>query len=310
MRIFMAPMEGVVDHHLRRLFSAIGGIDVCVTEFVRITQTVLPQKVFKRYCPELLVPLSIPVRVQLLGSDPDMMALNARKVAAMGAAAIDLNFGCPAKTVNRNRGGACLLQDTELLYRLVKAVRDAVPAATPVTAKIRLGYQSRSHYVENAQAIWAAGAQEIVVHARSKEDRYNPPAYWHCIDEIRQAVPIPIIANGEIWTLQDFLQCRQESGCRDIMLGRGLLARPDLARQIKAYLSGDHWLPIGWHQLLPLIYSYHQETVISYPAKYCGNRLKQWLMYLSRTYPEAVTLFEQIKRLRDPDEIDKALTRS
>lgn len=300
-------MEGVVDHHLRHLFNAIGGIDVCVTEFVRITQTVLPQKVFRRYCPELLTPLSIPVRVQLLGSDPEMMALNARKVADMGAAAIDLNFGCPAKTVNKNRGGACLLQDTELLYHLVKAVRDAVPAPTPVTAKIRLGYQSRSRYVENAQAICAAGAQEIVVHARSKEDRYNPPAYWHCIDEIRQAVPIPVVANGEIWSLQDFLQCREESGCSDIMLGRGLLAKPDLAREIKAHQAGDQWQSMGWQQLLPLIYRYHHETIVSYPAKYCGNRLKQWLVYLRRQYPEAAVMFERIKTLRDQSALEQVL---
>lgn len=306
MRIFLAPMEGVVDHILRRLYADIGGIDVAVTEFVRVTQTVLPQKVFKRYCPELSAPLNIPVRIQLLGSDPTMLAMNARKAARMGAPAIDLNFGCPAKTVNKSRGGACLLQDTELLFDIVRAVRQAVPQQVPVTAKIRLGYDERSRYVENACAIREGGAQELVVHARSKADRYQPPAYWRCIREIRDALDIPVIANGEIWTLTDFHRCREESGCMDVMLGRGLLAKPDLARQIKAELAGAPGKCLSWHELLPLIYQYHQQTVMSYPARYCGNRLKQWLVYLRRQYREADIFFETIKRSRTPTEIDIA----
>ncbi len=310
MRIYLAPMEGVVDHLLRRLYADIGGVDVAVTEFIRVSQTVLPQKVFRRYCPELAAPLSLPVRVQLLGSDPEMLALNARKAARMGAPAIDLNFGCPAKTVNKSRGGACLLQETDLLFEIVHAVRLAVPPEVPVTAKIRLGYHERARYVENACAIRDAGAQELVVHARSKADRYQPPAYWHCIREIREAVDIPVIANGEIWSLTDFHRCREESGCTDVMLGRGLLAKPDLARQIKAAAEGRPRRCKSWTELLPLIYEYHQQTLRYYPARYCGNRLKQWLVYLQRQYPQAGVFFELIKRSRVSADIDAAFSQA
>src|SRR5690606_19422497 len=109
-----------------------------------------------------------------------------------------------------------------------KAVRDALPAHIPVSAKIRLGYEDRSSYMDNAQAVEAAGASELVVHARSKADGYKPPAYWHYIADIKARLKIPVVANGEIWSVDDYLRCREESGCEDVMLGRGLLACPDL----------------------------------------------------------------------------------
>lgn len=307
MRIFLAPMEGVVDHHIRSIYANIGGIDGCVTEFIRVTQSRLPEKVFKRLCPELHNPLSIPVRVQLLGSLPENMSYHAAKAARMGAPAIDINFGCPAKTVNRNRGGACLLDEPDLIFQIVKAVRSEVPADTPVTAKIRLGYGARDRYLENAQAIESAGANELFVHARSKVDGYAPPAYWSCIGEIKNVLKIPVIANGEIWNLDDYRKCVSESGCKDVMLGRGLLAKPDLALQIKAYENNQDFSPLGWPSVLNILADFHHATVRFYPHKHCGNRLKQWLMYLKREYSEAHTLFEALKRTRDPQVIEHAL---
>lgn len=310
MRIYMAPMEGVVDHHMRKLFAEIGGVDLFVTEFVRVTDTRLPERTFLRYAPELDAPINVPVRVQLLGSNALALAQNARRVAAMGAPAVDLNFGCPAKTVNKHRGGACLLDEPGLIFDIVAAVRNALPPEVPVTAKIRLGYLQRAGFVETAKAIAAGGASELVVHARSKSEGYRPPAYWHQIAEIKDAVKIPVIANGEIWTAEDYQKCVTDSGCKDVMLGRGLLARPDLARAIKALNQGLPHRYFSWDELLPWLIRFQLETLDVYPRKFCGNRLKQWLMYLGRTYPQAVTLFERIKRRRDPDEINQALTRS
>lgn len=315
MKIMLAPMEGVVDHHLRYLLSKLGGIDLCVTEFIRVTSTALPEKVFKRYSPELPrrhkesnagSPKSpsefgaiCPTRIQLLGSDPETLATNARKAARLGAPGIDLNFGCPAKTVNKNRGGACLLKETETLFTIVKAVRQAVPQHIPVTAKIRLGFEARDNYLENALAIQEAGASELVVHARSKADGYHPPAYWECIGEISDALHINVIANGEIWSVEDYRRCVEQSRCRDVMLGRGLLAKPDLALAIKAYQRGDDWSPLPWPDIAMVLLDFFDITTACYPAKFLGNRTKQWLFYLQREYPEAQSLFNQIKRSRD-----------
>lgn len=310
MRLFLAPMEGVVDHHLRDLLTQLGGIDICVTEFVRVTENRLPEKVFKRLCPELLnqslTPSGTPVRVQLLGGKPGPMAYNGAKAARMGASAIDLNFGCPAKTVNRNDGGACLLQSPNRVYDIVKAVRDQVQDDVPVTAKIRLGFESRDSYLDNAMAAFEAGADELVVHARSKVDGYKPPAYWDYIARIRDQISIPVIANGEIWSVEDFVRCREQAGSEDFMLGRGLLARPDLALQIKAFCEGRDIEPLPWPVICELLYRFHVQIKDIYPRKFLGNRIKQWLAYLKRNYSGAEQLFDAMKRQRDEAGIEAA----
>lgn len=302
MRLFLAPMEGVVDFHLRQIYSKIGGIDSCVTEFIRVSETPLPRKVYTKYCPELIHPNKdtlLPIRVQLLGSNPTLLAQSAYKAASLGAIGIDLNFGCPAKTVNRNRGGACLLDETELVHDIVYAVRKAVPADVPVSAKIRLGFENRDSYLENAQAIAAAGANELFVHARSKNDGYKPPAYWDCIGEINDKIKIPVIANGEIWSIEDFIRCRSVTGCEDFMMGRGLLANPDLALKIKSYVDETKYNALSWSEVAELLLQFFEITGSAYPAKYLGNRVKQWLHYLQLHYPEAKQLFENIKRSKD-----------
>ena len=311
MRIFLAPMEGVVDHTMRDMLTQVGGIDRCVTEFVRITDTKLPSRVFYRYCPELRnggkTTSGTPVYVQLLGGKPEPMAMNAQRVAALGALGIDINFGCPAKQVNNNDGGSVLLQEPQRLFDIVSAVRKAVPIQTPVTAKIRLGFNDRSLLTDISQAIFASGADELTIHARTKTDGYKPPAYWDAISEIKTNSPIPIIANGEIWSPEDAHNCRQQSGCDDIMLGRGLLARPDLARHIRSQQQQTASNIMPWTEVLTLLQQFCVVTEAEYEAKYVGNRVKQWLGYLRQHYSLAVVLFEEVKRLKWPAEIAVAI---
>ncbi|BBM02727.1 tRNA-dihydrouridine synthase [Microbulbifer sp. GL-2] len=307
-KIYQAPMEGVIDHHVRELLSAIGGVDVCVTEFVRVTNTRLPRRVFTRLCPEILdgatTATGTPVRLQLLGGNPEAMAINASKAVHFGAKAIDLNFGCPAKTVNNSDGGACLLQTPHRVEAIVGAVRRAVPENIPVTAKIRLGFNDRSSYMDNAQAAAAGGANELAVHARSKIDGYKPPAYWEYIGKIKQQLDIPVIANGDIWTLEAFNRCSEVTGCDAFMFGRSLLARPDLGLQIKAYCANEEYQPMSWQQIVTLLWEYYQTTREIYPEKYMGNRIKQWLAYLKLAFTEAQMFFDKIKRLRDAEAIE------
>ena len=236
MTLLLAPMEGLLDHTLRDILTRVGGIDRCVSEFIRVSGTLLPERTFLRVVPELRegsrTRAGVPVRAQLLGSDPNCLAENAARLASLGPDGIDLNFGCPAKIVNRHGGGAALLDDPELIARIVSAVRRAVPPTMPVTAKMRLGHLDDRRAVECAQAIADAGADELVVHARTKADGYRPPAYWERIADIRAAVRLPMVANGEIWTVADALRCREVSGCHALMLGRGMVANPGLALAI------------------------------------------------------------------------------
>jgi tRNA-dihydrouridine synthase C len=222
------------------------------------------------------------------------MALNARRAADMGALGIDLNFGCPAKTVNNSDGGAALLRTPERIFNVVSAVRNAVPADTPVTAKMRLGYSDKSLALENALACRDGGAGELVVHARTKTDGYKPPAYWEDLIPLREALDIPLIANGEVWTPEQFHRCREISGCDDVMIGRGMVACPGLAAQI---VSGSDRMT--WQQVLPLLIRFQQYTVDTYEPRYTTNRIKQWLNYLLTNYTEAQELFELVRKIRD-----------
>ncbi len=313
MRILLAPMEGVVDHTMRQMLTKLGGIDRCVTEFIRVTNTRLPNKVFLRYCPELnnggLTEAGVPVYVQLLGGNPEMMAINALQAAKLGAPGIDINFGCPAKLVNKNDGGSVILKQPNRVYDIISAVRNATPHSTPITAKIRLGFEDRSLLHEICQAVFEANTSELTIHARTKVDGYKPPAYWDAISDIRERSPIPIIANGEIWSIQDYQSCIKQSQCTDIMLGRGILACPDLAMQIKAFEYDRSHQKLGPQGILELLAQFSEITEAAYENRYVGNRVKQWLGYLRRQYPLASELFEDVKRLTFAEDISEQIQR-
>lgn len=313
-RILLAPMEGLLDHTLRDMLTRVGGVDLCVSEFIRVTNTVLPRRAFIRVAPELLnnsrTVAGVPVRVQLLGSDPDYLAANAAALAKLEPAGIDLNFGCPAKTVNQHRGGAVLLDEPELVGQIVAAVRRAVPAHIPVSAKMRLGYNDDSRAEECASAIEAAGASDLVVHARTKAHGYRPPAYWDRIADLRQRVRMPMVANGEIWTLADALRCRDVTGCDRIMIGRGMVADPGLALAIAqhdAASTGVTASAVTWGQIVGLMRLFWQGIALRVAPRHRAGRLKQWLNFLRRVYPEAQEAFEQLRLLHDPAKIDQWL---
>jgi len=317
--LLLAPMEGLLDFVLRDILTRVGGVQRCVSEFIRITDTLLPERVFERLVPELLqgshTSSGVPVRPQLLGSDPICLAENAARLASMGPNGVDLNFGCPSSVVNRHRGGAALLDEPELLFKIVSEVRRAVPAQQPVSAKMRLGLNDDSRAEACALAIEAAGASELVVHARTKLDGYRPPAFWHRVGDIRQVVKLPLVANGEIWTVADAQACRQASGCQALMLGPGMVANPGLALEILAAPSSKGALQPGppvvltWAQLLPLVADFWRLVGLHLRRDQQTGRLKQWLNLLRRAYPQAQLAFDAVKTFHSPADVDAWLTR-
>ena len=307
MTLLLAPMEGLLDFTLRDILTRVGGIDRCVSEFIRVSGTLLPDRVFLRIVPELAhggrTRAGVPVRAQLMGSDPGCLAENAAKLAALGPAGIDLNFGCPAKIVNRHRGGAALLDEPELVARLVAAVRRAVPQPMPVSAKMRLGNLCDTRALECAQAIASGGADELVVHARTKAHGYRPPAYWERIQDIRGAVRIPVVANGEIWTADDASRCTEVSGCDTLMLGRGMVSDPGLALAI----AWPGRAALSWPALLPFIAEFWQLIGAHIEPRHRAGRLKQWLHYLRRRYPQAAEVYAAVRTQNDPQVVGEVL---
>mgnify|MGYP001561505238 FL=1 len=306
MKLVLAPMEGLTDPIMRDVLTSVGSFDWCVTEFIRVTNSVLPDHVYHSYCPELLnegkTAAGTPVHVQFLGNDPEMLAANAIRAVALGAPAIDMNFGCPAKTVNRHRGGSVLLDEPEVVYELVKAVRDAVPSHIPVSAKMRLGYMDRNFTMENAHAIEDAGAAWVTVHARTKADGYTPPAFWDQLRPIREALKINVIANGEIWNNADAKQCRIESGCEDLMIGRGAVTTPDITQCIR---QNTNDALITWNELIQLQIRFLNGTYKK--EMNMVGRYKQWLGMMSKHYPEAKELWNEVKKVRPLEEIVQKL---
>ncbi len=291
MRIILAPMEGLADVHLRRLITAQGGFDWVVSEFLRVVDRPYPDRVFHNICPELRqggrTESGTPVRVQLLGNHLESMASNAQRAVALGSHGIDINFGCPSRTVNRSMGGAVLLKEPDTLYRVVSAVRAALPKSVVVSAKMRLGYDDTALMLDNAAAIEAAGADELTVHARTRLQRYTPPAHWHELGRIRAHIKIPLIANGDICSVDDYHRCVEVAGTVDVMLGRGAVKLPTLANQIRANQS----TVTQWSTISPLLHSFWQELSLTIPPRDCVGRVKQWVNYLRQSHPEAEALW-------------------
>lgn len=306
--LLLAPMEGLLDHTLRDILTRVGGIDRCVSEFIRVTGTLLPEKAFYRVVPELRnggrTHAGVPVRAQLMGSDPVCLAENAARLASLGPAGIDINFGCPAKVVNRHGGGAALLQDPQLLSEIMAAVRRAVPAGMPVSAKMRLGFNDPSAALECALALQQGGAEELVVHARTRADGYRPPAYWDRIHEVQAALSIPVVANGEIWSREDAERARQASGCEALMLGRGMVSDPGLALAIAS--PGRE---VAWAEIVPLLQAYWRLVCAKLEPRHRAGRLKQWLHYLRRRHPQAEVAYAALRTVNDPREMGTRLDR-
>lgn len=312
-KLILAPMQGLCDDVMRDLLTQIGGFDECVSEFVRITHTVHSKPTWLRHVPELAngnrTRAGVPCTVQILGSDAEMMAVNALVAVQMGADKIDINFGCPAPTVNKHKGGAVLLQEPELVHHIVKTLRFRLPEHITLTAKMRLGYENKDLALENAQAIAEGGAAVLTVHARTKVEGYEPPAHWAWVNKIRQHIDIPVIANGDVFTLQDYQDIVRESGCTQIMLGRGAVIRPDLALQIKQYQQN---LPIQPAAFNDEIMMWIRQFVDLCCAKESNNkypvaRLKQWLAMMKPAYPEAVVLFDTIRAIKEIEQIKPIL---
>lgn len=315
--LVLAPMDGVTDHLMREVLTEIIPFTHCVTEFIRVSGLVPPEKVFLGDVPELslgsVTPTGVPVQTQLLGGDPDRLAASAQRAVDLGAVGIDLNFGCPAPTVNRHDGGATLLKYPDRIEGIVRAVRSAVPEHVPVSAKLRLGWDCARAVHENAERAARGGAAWITIHGRTKFQGYTPPAYWQPIGEVRAALDIPVVANGEIWTVDDLKRCRDETRCEHFMIGRGALADPGMAnvcaRELGIAARCDEGV-VGddaarWRALFSLVVD--RSRAAGESERRTLSRLKQWLNYAHKG--GVVSWFDGVKRVETVSELLLTLER-
>lgn len=222
----LAPMEGVTEPNFRDLVlvrnapEELGG---AFTEFARVAQTALPKRTLREH----LGPrrFAQPVGLQLMGSEPALVAESARRAEAAGAPLVDLNFGCPAKGALRGCAGSALLRDPAAVETLVRAASGAV-VNVPVTAKIRAGYDDDRQLEDLARAAEAGGAALLTVHCRTRAEHYQPEVDWRRIARAASAVKIPVCGNGGVLVHADLERMRRETGCAFVMVGRAALGDP------------------------------------------------------------------------------------
>ena len=235
----LAPMAGVTDRAFRRLCRDMGA-SFTVGEMVSAKGLTYGD----RKSEELLAlePDVRPAAVQLFGDDPAILAEAARMALRFQPDWIDLNMGCPAPKIVGNHCGSALMREPELCRRLVQAVKDA--ADVPVTVKIRKGFRADAvNAVEVALACEAGGADAVTVHGRTREQMYAPPVDWDIIRQVKRAVKIPVIGNGDVTDARTAAAMYEQTGCDHIMVGRGALGRPWVFSQIQAYLEHGTLLP-------------------------------------------------------------------
>lgn len=296
----LAPMDGITDAVYRGLmtdlFDGRSGISLCVSEFVRVTRDPVPAAVLRREVPELAhggrTRAGVPVFVQILGGDPEPMAETARIAAALGAPGIDLNFGCPAKTVNNHDGGATLLRYPQRLRAIVTRVRERVPAEIPVTVKMRIGWDSGDGIEEVAAAAEAGGAAWLTIHARTRAQLYKPPVHWSTLARARAAVRLQVVANGDLRGLADLPACAGASCCESFMIGRAAMARPELFAALRGWRGG----PLARGEFAALVLEYHRRLCDdgAEPGRALA-RVKQWLRLAAELDADLGPVFDAVK---------------
>ena len=301
MPIILAPMHGYADFVMRQVLSEIGGFDEVVSEFVRITHTQHSPKTWIKKVPELKnnaqTNSGVPCTVQLLGSDAENMARNAAIAVYAGAKKIDLNFGCPAPLVNRHSGGAALLDKPKLIYHIVSTIKNRLPETIILTAKMRLGISDTHQTLDCAHAIKDGGAAALTLHARTKDEQYNPPAHWEWFAIIQEKVKIPLIANGDIFSLADYQRLCQICTPDGIMLGRGALRNPFLAQQIKKEMANLPFKETTPSDIVAVLLQFLAECrTLNQTPQYTAARVKQWLTLLQQAFPALSCLLHTIKQ--------------
>lgn len=266
--VFLAPMAGVTDLPFRLLCKEMG-CGLVYSEMVSAKGILYENK----NTTELLrvAAEERPAAVQLFGSDPEILGAMAQKIESYPIDIIDVNMGCPAPKIVKNGEGSALTKTPALVGEIVKALAES--QKKPVTIKIRKGFDdAHLNAAEIARIAEANGAAAIAVHGRTREQYYSGKADWGCIREVKNAVKIPVIGNGDVFTPQDAARLLHETGCDAVMVGRGAQGNPWIFRRILHYLETGEILPEPTAEERVEKALRHAQMLIAYKGEYIGIR--------------------------------------
>jgi len=297
-RVLQSPLSGVTDQVFRRLVRRYAPESMLYTEMVSAKEIhhlkELPQVMN-------IAPDETPISIQLFDCRPDFMGEAARKAVAEGAQTVDINMGCPVNKITKKGGGSSLLRQPEVAAAIVEAVVQAVDV--PVSVKTRLGWSEEEiNILDFAQRMEAAGAQMLTLHGRTRAQGYNGKAQWHWIKRVKDILSIPVIANGDIFSVDDAIRCLEETGADGVMCSRGTLGYPFLVGEI------DHFLKTGKKRPQPTVVELltcakeHLQGLWEYRGDRGIYQSRKHLAWYAKGFPGASQLRDQLSQIKGLEE--------
>jgi nifR3 family TIM-barrel protein len=296
---FLAPMSGVTDTVFRRFIRNLGGCGLIMTEFTSADGMLRDRRVRGRYLH--FYEDEHPISAQIFGGNPQVMAAAARLIEGLGFDLVDLNLGCPAKKVVKCNGGSGLLRDLPLIRRIFEAVRAVVKI--PFTVKFRLGWNEQEIVcVELARMAEACGLDAVALHARTREQGYGGQAQWNWIGQVKQAVKIPVIGNGDIRVPADAAAMVAQTRCDGVMIGRTAASNPWIFRQIAQFAATGRYDEPTEADRYAMIRTYFQ-MLIEEAMPGAAGKMKQFASWFTHGVRNGSVLRKAVYEARTEQEI-------
>ena len=295
--VVLAPMEGVTDRAFRGVIRGLGGCGLTVTEFV--SSEALTREVRAAWRMAEVDPDEHPVSIQIYGRDPERMAQAARFCQGLGADIVDINLGCPSKRVTSGCAGSALMREPERTRRIFDAVYDAI--SIPMTVKMRLGWDlDVVNAPEIAREAQDAGARMVTVHGRSRMCMYKGAARWDLVRQVRNAIDIPLLVNGDIVDAASARQALAQSGADGVMIGRAVMTDPWTLARVSHELHGTPFHEPSWADRRALLDAYiDRMSAFGEIDRRALGKLRRVLGYLVKGIPNGARLRQELNSMRD-----------
>ena len=301
-KLWLAPLAGYTDYTFRSIAKSCGA-DVIVSEMVSSDGLVYNKEKSIEYA--LFEEKQRPFGIQLFGSDADMMQKGAEIIMELQPDFIDINMGCPVKKVVHRQAGSALMKDLELACRITEKVKEiTLKHNILVTTKFRSGWDLESiNFLEFGKSLESAGSDALILHARTRSQMFTGHSNWNHIRDLKAAVSLPVVGNGDVKSVEDAMQMYAETNCDSIMIGRGALGQPWLFQDIKSAFTGEYFPPINKQEIIRT----HFENTLTNSTS--DNKLKAILemrshfSYYTKGLRGGARLRNEINKTTDPQEI-------